>query len=470
MSASCKFDVAIVGGGIAGLVCAVRLAELGVGVGILEQGVGERYLCNSRISGGAFHVGFHELNEDEKVLVDAINARTRGAANAAHAQAVAKDTRTAVQWLKGKGIKFIKGGPDAWRANTLAPPLVAKPGLHWEGRGSDVMMRTLTGTLKQLGGTLLLGARALGLRMDGGRCAGIGMEQGGASGTVEAANVVICDGGFQANHALLREFITAAPEKLKQRGAATGNGDGLRMAREIGAASVGMDKFYGHLLSRDAMHNDALWPFPMVDHVCMAGIVIDGAGRRFVDEGLGGVYMANSIARLPDPLSTAVIYDAAIWNGPARDFILPANPNLVTAGATIVTAADIAGLARALDLPAAVLEDAVAKYNAAVDAGRAGELTPPRTTSAHKAYPIRQAPFYALRMCAGITYTMGGLVIDSDARVLDTQHAAIPGLYAAGCATGGLEGGELAGYVGGLAKSAVTALRAANHIAAARGS
>ena len=48
------------------------------------------------------------------------------------------------------------------------------------------------------------------------------------------------------------------------------------------------------------------------------------------------------------------------------------------------------------------------------------------------------------------------------------ENRPIPGLYAAGCATGGLEGGGFAGYVGGLAKSSVTALLAANHIAANR--
>ncbi len=468
MSEPHKFDAAIVGGGIAGLTSSVRLAELGLRVAVLEQGDQERYPCNTRFTGGAFHVCFHAVNEDEGVLAEAINERTSGFANAELAHAVAKDTRAAVQWLKAKGIKFIKGGPDAWRMNTLAPPLLLKPGLHWEGRGGDVMLRTLTGRLKELGGTLLLGARAVKLRMDGRRCSGLEMEQHGRRAMVEANSVVICDGGFQANHALLREFITAAPEKLKQRGAATGNGDGLRMAREVGAQLVGMDKFYGHLLAQDAMRNDALWPFPMVDYVCTAGIVVDGAGRRFVDEGIGGVYVTNHVARLADPLSAVVVYDERIWSGPARDFILPANPNLVTAGANIFEARDLPTLARGLGLPAAALEATVAEYNGALDAEQAGRLTPPRTMATYKAYPISQPPFYALRLCAGITFTMGGLATDDVGRVLNGQNAAIPGVYAAGCCTGGLEGGPNAGYVGGLAKSAAMGLRAAGHLAAAR--
>ncbi len=468
MSEAGEFDVAVVGGGIAGLMSAVRAAELGLRVVVLEKGEQERYPCNTRFTGGAFHVCFHEVNENETVLMDAINERTAGAANGEQARAVARDTRVAVQWLKAKGMKFIKGGPDAWRQNTLAPPLMLKPGLHWEGRGGDVMMRTLAATLAQLGGKLLLGAEALALRMEEGRCTGLDMEQHGKRATVPAKHVVICDGGFQGNHELLREFITARPEKLKQRGAGNGNGDGLRMARAVGARLAGMNRFYGHLLCRDAMHNDALWPFPMVDHICLAGVVVDAAGRRFVDEGRGGVYIANCVAQLPDPLSTTVVFDDAIWNGPARDFILPANPNLVTAGATIFTAPDLVGLAKQLALPPETFEATVARYNAAVDAGQTQQLDPVRTVSAYKAHAIRTPPFHAVQLCAGITFTMGGMAIDGAARVLDEHNKPIPGLYAAGCATGGLDGGGYAGYVGGLAKSAVTALLAANHIAASR--
>jgi len=465
MSDKLEFDVAIVGGGIAGLVCGVRLAELGVRVGVLEKGEHDRYPCNARFSGGAFHVCFHEVNEDESVLADVIRERAGNAATPAYVEAMARDTRTAVKWLKAQGIKFIKAGHEAWRSNTLAPPLVAKPGLHWEGRGGDVMMRTLTAKLKEARGTLLLGTKALKLRMDGAKCVGVDVEQGGQRAAVTARHVVICDGGFQANFDMLRKHITSAPEKIKQRGAATSHGDGLRMATEVGAQTVGLDRFYGHLLSKDAMHNDTLWPFPMADHICQAAVVIDGNGRRFVDEGRGGVFIANHVAKLADPLSTSVIYDEAIWDGPARDFILPANPNLITAGATIYKSPDLAGLAQQLGVPAAALQDTVAEYNKAVDAGTTDKLVPFRSSSAHKAHPIRKAPFYAMPLCAGITYSMGGLAIDASARVLNAQNSPIAGLYAAGCTTGGLEGGDLVGYVGGLAKSAVMALRAAEHIA-----
>jgi fumarate reductase flavoprotein subunit len=60
---------------------------------------------------------------------------------------------------------------------------------------------------------------------------------------------------------------------------------------------------------------------------------------------------------------------------------------------------------------------------------------------------------------------MGGIRIDTDARVLNEAGAPIPGLYAAGASTGGIEGGPAIGYIGGLSKSAVFGFRAAEHAA-----
>jgi len=468
MSAQQTFEAVVVGGGMAGMVTAVRLAEAGVRVGVLEKGTDERYPCNARMSGGAFHVAFRDVLEDPAVLLEAINTRTRGFASPVFAQAMAEEIGNAVRWLKDKGVRFIKVGHDPHRQHTLAPPIATRGRNYWQGRGGDVLLRTLGSALCDAGGTLVLGTRAVRLRMEAGRCAGVEVERGGEPGFVAAPNVVICDGGFQANHELMRRYVSPAPEKVKQRGAATGNGDGLRMALEVGAKAVGMDRIYGHVLAQEAMDNDDLWPFPLVDFLCTSGIVVDRAARRFVDEGLGGVYITNRLVALDDPLAGTVIFDQAIWDGPGREFISPANPLLVSGGATIHEAPDLATLAQQLGLPAETLEVTVAQYNAAVDAGNTAALQPARTAGAHKPHPIRKPPYRAVRLSAGITYTMGGLAIDAASRVLDEHDRPIPGLYSAGCATGGLEGGELAGYVGGLTKSAVTGYRAANAIAAER--
>ncbi|MCC6533344.1 MAG: FAD-dependent oxidoreductase [Burkholderiales bacterium] len=457
-------DAAVVGGGIAGMVSGVRLAELGARVAVLEKGSG-RYPCNVRMTGGAFHVAFRDVMEDPAVLLDAMETRTRGYAQPQLARALAADIGNAVRWLKTRGVRFIKVGHEVHRQHTLAPPILLKGRNYWEGRGGDVLLRTLAQELEKLGGRFVTGARARALRMRDGRCVGVDVERGAERISLDARAVVLCDGGFQANLDLLHEYVSPAPEKLKQRGAGSGMGDALLMAREAGAKLVGMDRIYGHVLSHDAMHNDDLSPFPIIDFICAAGVVVDASGRRFLDEGLGGVYITNRIAALADPLSALVVFDEAIWNGPGREFISPANPLLVSGGATMVQARDLAALAQRIGMPQEALVQSVRQYNDAVASGTTARLDPPRSAERYKPHPIQQPPFYALRLCAGLTYTMGGIAIDADARVLNGRDQPIAGLYAAGCATGGLEGGEFAGYVGGLTKSTAFAFRAANDIA-----
>ena len=461
---SIEADVAVVGAGIAGLVTALRLAEQGVKAVVLEQGSQDKYPCNTRMAGGAFHVAHQDVADEPQVILDAITKRTRDSARADVVQALANDIGEATQWLKKKGVRFIKVGHESYRKHTLAPPIATRGRNYWEGRGGDILLRTLAGELTKAGGTILRGTRALRLSMRDEACVGLQAEQAAGLLDISARAVVICDGGFHSNMELLREFISPAPEKLKQRNAQTGNGDGLRMAREVGAQLVGLDRFYGHVLAQEAMNNDDLWPFPMIDFVCAAGIVVDASARRFMDEGLGGVTMANAIAGQADPLGATAIFDAAIWNGPGREYLIPANPTLVSNGGTLYTAPDLGSLAGQLGLPAEALEQTVARYNAAVEGGVNASLDPKRSTGSYKPWPIRQAPFHAVKLCAGITYTMGGIAIDAAGRALDQANRPIAGLYAAGCTAGGLEGGgshEQVAYIGGLTRSTVFALRAA---------
>jgi fumarate reductase flavoprotein subunit len=80
--------------------------------------------------------------------------------------------------------------------------------------------------------------------------------------------------------------------------------------------------------------------------------------------------------------------------------------------------------------------------------------------------PIAGAPFMAIALMPGITYTMGGIAIDAQAQVLDAAGAPIPGLFAAGTTTGGLEGGRNVAYLGGLLKAGSFGLIAAERVAA----
>jgi fumarate reductase flavoprotein subunit len=357
----------------------------------------------------------------------------------------------------------------------LAPPRALTAGLDWKGRGPDVVLQTLGSRLTERSGSLLRVMRARRLLTQDGRASGVAAEQGGRSVEVTARAVLLADGGFQANPDLVRRFISPAPDRLSQRSAGSGFGDALMMAEEAGARITEAASFYGHLLSRDSLSNPGLWPYPTMDTLAGAAIMIDRSGRRFIDEGLGGIAHANALARLPDPLAATAVFDHPIWETAGRAELVPPNPQLLTAGSRIISAPDLATLAAKIDVPPHALVETVAAYNEALSVGAPKRLHPPRTAgrmfgesrSAAKRVdvaPVKEPPFYAVALAAGISYTMGGIAIDEAARVRSRESAPMPGLYAAGSCTGGVEGGPLAGYIGGYLKAVGLALMAADSI------
>lgn len=465
MAVAQSFDLVIVGGGFAGLVAANRAAQLGLKAVVLERGQDETYACNSRYAGGVLHISYHDVMDPPPELVRAVEKITDGCADHTLVTALAGTARRAVEWLAEEGAKFDSEGSISWRQHVLAPRRPPVTHMEWQGIGADVTLRRLEQNLLQRGGEVHRGTQALSLIMDGTRCVGVEAQADRTRRGYVGGAVLLADGGFQADSDLLRQHISPAPQALKQRNAGTGRGDGLKMARQAGAAESTLEAFYGHLLSRDAFHNERLWPYPQVDELAGAGITVDAQARRIADEGMGGVFLANAIARLADPACATVIFDDAIWQGPGRSAGIPPNPVLVREGGTMHQAATIAELARLAGLPAHELEITVGAYNEAVRSGRCGALEPPRSATKRAPMSVTTPPFYAVPICAGITYTMGGIMIDQSARALRPDHTPIPGLYAAGSNTGGLDGGHACGYVGGLMKAIVFGLIAAEHAA-----
>ena len=143
----------------------------------------------------------------------------------------------------------------------------------------------------------------------------------------------------------------------------------------------------------------------------------------------------NEIAWSKYPEDCWLVFDDDAWQTNATLGITPPNPWLVDHGATVMTAPTLAELATQSGIAAAQLL-------ATVDDIATGRAQPPRTGTVK----LSQPPYRAVPLIAGVTFTMGGLRVDQSAQLLDSNGAAIGGLYAAGGTMGGLHGGPRVGY------------------------
>jgi tricarballylate dehydrogenase len=277
----------------------------------------------------------------------------------------------------------------------------------------------------------------------------------GSEGVVEADAVVLAAGGFEADASLRERHLGPGWGRARVRGTPLNTGEVLQAALDVGAAphgdwsschSVAWDSGAPEAGDRELTNQLTRSGYPL-------GVVVNGDGRRFVDEGAdyrnytyaryGRDILAqpNGVAfQLFDattrPLLRSEEYDSALVTGAQAD--------------------TLEGLAVALGIDPQALEETIASFNAAVRRdvpydpavkdGRGTEgLDPPKSNWAQ---PLESPPFYGFSVTCGITFTFGGVRIDPDGRVLDTDGLPIPGLYAAGELVGGLFHGNYPGGTG----------------------
>jgi len=457
-------DFAVIGGGIAGMTTALRAAEAGIATVLFEQGREARYPCNSRSTGGILHVAYQDIALPPESLAAGVRKAMGDDANDELIGAVSARAGAARDWLLAHGQRFVRATTTVeWHRWTLAPPRPLQPGLDFPGRGGDRLLGYAARAFAALGGQLLLDHAVEAIERED---AGFVITANTSAGPrrYRAKAVAIADGGFQADAPLVARYINPRTERIVQRSAGTGKGLAVRTAHALGLGLSRMDRFYGHPLAREALVNPQLWPYPMLDSITAAAVAVDAQGRRFVDEGRGGTYLANQLTKLDDPASAWVVFDHATWEGPGRESLYPANPHIERGGGTVLRAETLEDLARQMGVDAATLTGTITAYNtAATSGGSALSSLPIPRSGAPRA--LTQAPFMAIPMAPGITATMGGIRVNGQAQALDTEGRVVPGLYAVGVSSGGLEGGEAVGYVGGLMRGLTGGLIAAEHLA-----
>jgi fumarate reductase flavoprotein subunit len=450
-------DILVAGAGLAGFTAAVRAAENGARVVLIDKSRGELGDGNILMASGSLRAGGRSPRSSPAELYEFVMAEGVGYHHLV--EAWSKTCGRAVDWLSQAGVATEETAPGRlWLAQeseiSLAPVYKRDVGRR--------AVAALKARLENLGGSYVRGTEAFSLITEAGAVNGAMVRQDSQSIAVRSRATILCTGGFSANKRLLRKYIGRKADQCKLRGSAQDTGDGLRMALDAGAKAVNLQYFYGHLISHKALVDDRFWPYPRLDSFVDEGILVDAQGRRFVDEGRGDVAVANELARSDDPTGATLIFDHESWeashSAPASSSrAIPApNPWLRDNDGEIFSAESTAGLAAELRLNAQQLTVTVEQYSRAVAAHQHASLAVPRSG---KPKPLRP-PYYGLRVVPGITFTMGGILINGRGEVMDPNDRAIGGLYAAGDAIGGLMGGYHGGYAGGLMQAIVTGILA----------
>ncbi|MGZ5147459.1 MAG: FAD-binding protein, partial [Burkholderiales bacterium] len=260
----------------------------------------------------------------------------------------------------------------------------------------------------------------------------------------------------------------------KVRGTRFNTGDGLRMAIDADAMPCG--NWSGcHVVAGDLNapnFGDLKFGDAFQKHSYPFGVLINAEGKRFFDEGYDFrmytyVECGLALARQPKQLAWQV-FDAKVL-GLLRD-----EYRLRTV--TKVRADTIEDLANKLEgVNAQQFLATIREFNAAVRGESAfdpnskdGRCTQGLAVNkSNWANTIDQGPFEAYAVTTGITFTFGGLKVDTNAQVQDVDSHPIPGLYTAGEMVGGLfysnyPGGS--GLISGSVFGRIAGTAAAQHV------
>ena len=457
------YDVIVVGAGNAALAASVSARDSGAArVLVLEKASEEMRGGNTHYSGGLLRIAFEHTDEILRLLPRArelegfiegiepypaasfwsdLRRMTSGRTDPDLAQILISNSYHTACWMAEQGIRFEP-------AVTLGAVKVDGV-LKWakgaivraanEGVGLSRMWFLIA---QRKGVEVRYGAAAVRLVQNSqGRVCGVIVRDANGVHQIDARSVVLGCGGFEANAAWRAQYLGRPWDHAKVRGTPHNQGDGLRMALEIGALPWGQwSGCHATPISADAPQfgdrqltdktNRLSYPY---------GVMVNRLGLRFVDEGED------------QALFTYAKFGGAILNQPGgvayQIFDAKVTPLLEPRYATSqpMMAERLDDLVRKLELDHATALDTLDAFSRAAGHGlfNPGErdgmstrgLALPKSNWAQR---LDTPPFSAYAVTGGITFSFGGLKINERAQVLSTAWNPIPGLYSCGEMVGGL--------------------------------
>ena len=427
-------DLLVLGGGMGGITAAGYAASRGARVIVLEKGPeigGSAVLSGTSLWTVATLESLHERAPDGDPELG---------------RHLVETYREALAWVRSTGVQVA------------APRLVLGYG---RGFRFDIIdyLRRCEAIVNAAGGWILRGTTAESLLVSDGRVVGAKVSGPEGPAVVQARSTLIATGGWQGNRELLRKHFGANGDLILHRANPHSTGEGIALARSVGAAMAGdMRTFYGHLM---------MWPIENFarEHYTRLGVwysqesvLLNTKGERFTDESLGDHHSAQAAALQPEAKALMILDEFVAVNMQMSGNTIPAS--LAEARRSGVHIADTDTIEEIADAvtPWGFDGERVVRSIREYNDHLFGRISDPRIPRRWSRHPLLDPPFHALELRSAITFTQGGLRVDTSARVLDERGSPIPGLFAAGADIGGIYNG---GYAGGLALACVYGMTAA---------
>jgi fumarate reductase flavoprotein subunit len=435
-------DVIVIAGGAAGLSSAIAAVQASAKVILFEKG---------STTGGTGNMGMGPLGiesrlqrmkqmgptKDEafKIFMDYTHWRV----DAQLVRAYIDKAATTIDWLEKLGVEFVEpaayfpGGNFTWH---LVKPAVGQPGPMAAG----AMMRTLTDRAKEMGVRILLQTPVKKILKDKDRITGVMAEdRSGEPIQAKAKAVIIATGGFGNNLEMIKRYTGYDWGKDLASFRIPGvDGDGIRMAWEVGAAPTEMIMELIYMMPGE--FDPALGETFRQPH-----LMVNLLGERFMNEEImpNTTFTGNAIAKQKNR-TAFLIFDEAIkklMETVGFDQVSVVFPftkvdhfdallqgHLDKGFKEVFIADSLEELAAKTGIDPDGLKRTVEQYNGFCEKGHDDIF--------NKRYDflrsIKTPKFYAGRFLPGAYGSLGGIKINYRTEVLNKDWKKIPGLYAAG--------------------------------------
>ncbi|PTW59361.1 fumarate reductase flavoprotein subunit [Breoghania corrubedonensis] len=428
-------DVLVIGAGACGLVAALKARDAGAEAIVVERDAsptGSTSMSSGFVPAPAtrFQRAIGVADDTPERFAADIMAKSKGKSEPALARLAAKTIGPALEWLsRAHGLEwlvlddFLYPGHSRHRMHAVPE------------KTGEALLARLIAAAEAADIPIVTEARATTLfANEGNRIEAVEVTRpDGASEIIGCGALVLACNGFGGNRELVAKFIPEIADGLYY-GHEGNEGDAVLWGEQIGAELRHLSGYQGH---GSLAHPHGIlisWALMME-----GGFQVNTQGQRFSNE--HGGYSEQAVNVLAQPGGIAWnVYDDRLHRF-AQGF--PDYCDALDVGA-IREGESVAGLAAVIGLPA----DALAETFAEVARCQRGETADPFGRD-FTGKPALAAPFYAVKVTGALFHTQGGLMINDDARVLDTEGHAFANLHAGGGAACGVSGPEVSGYLSG---------------------